>query len=288
MILPSVGEIRVADLSLTKARETILREIRRRFLNAQATVTLTSPRPVVVTVLGQVLVPGSYVLSTTDRVSRAIEAANQVSRSQRVEEELNLQYLRQQQSKRLIVIHHKNGTDQAVDLSRYAAEKVDTLNPYLQGGDVIVVPRISEHRGLIGVYGAVHLPGRMEFVPGDSLHTALDLAYGFTDDALVDTVELYRYDQTGAEERRIVIDMTHGGNDMALQPGDRIVVRRRPDQRVDSRVAVVGEVKYPGTYPVSREGTELTQVIAMAGGFTAQAALARATVVRQAGDTDRT
>ncbi|HTY59757.1 MAG TPA: SLBB domain-containing protein, partial [Bacteroidota bacterium] len=282
LIIPSVGEIRVADLSLTKARAVILDEIRRRFISAKATVTLTSPRTVIVTVLGHVLVPGTYVLSTTDRVSRAIEAANQVARSQKVEEELNLQYMRTLQSKRLIVVHHRNGTDQAVDLSRYAAENLDTLNPYLQGGDVIVVPRVNEHRGLIGVYGAVHLPGRLEYVPGDSIHTAIDLAYGCTEEAKTDSIELYRYDRSGRETQRTIINVNQTGSDMPLHAGDRIVVRRKPDLRGDPRVVVNGEVRFPGTYPISREGTKLSQIIAMAGGFTSQAALSSATVVRQA------
>ena len=282
LLIPSVGEIRVADLSLTKARAVILDEIRRRFISAKATVTLTSPRTVIVTVLGHVLVPGTYVLSTTDRVSRAIEAANQVARSQKVEEELNLQYMRTLQSKRLIVVHHRNGTDQAVDLSRYAAENLYTLNPYLQGGDVIVVPRVNEHRGLIGVYGAVHLPGRLEYVPGDSMHTAIDLAYGCTEEAITDSVELYRYDRSGKEKQQTVINLNQSGSDMPLEAGDRIVVRRKPDLRGDPRVVVSGEVRFPGTYPISREGTRLTQIIAMAGGFTSQAALSSATVVRQA------
>ncbi len=281
LIIPLVGEIRVADMTLTKARSAVLDEIHKRFITARATVTLTIPRNVVVTVLGEVLVPGTYTLPPTDRVSRAIEAANQVMRSQRVEEEMNLQYMRRQQSRRLIVVHHSDGTDQTVDLSRYAAEKIDSLNPYLQGGDVIVVPRISEQRGLMGVYGAVHLPGRVEFVPGDSVHTAIDLAYGLTEDALLDSVDLYRYDRSGKELQSISLNLSTAESDVPLQAGDRIVVRRKPDLRGDPRVNVVGEVRYPGFYPISREGTKLSEVIAMAGGFTSQAALSRAAVVRQ-------
>lgn len=282
LIVPMVGEIRVADLTLTKARAAVLEEIHKRFISARATVTLTAPRMLVVNVLGEVLVPGTYTLSPTDRVSRAIEAANQVMRSQRVEEELALQEARKRQSQRLIVVHHNDGTDQHVDLARYAAEKIDSLNPYLRGGDVIVVPRLREIRGFIGIYGAVHLPGRLEYVPGDSLHTLLDLGYGFTNDALVDSVEVYRYNQAGKETTSIVVDMSKPWTDMALQQGDRVVVRRRADQRGDPRVTVVGEVKYPGTYPIAREGTSLSEIIAMAGGFTSRAALSSASVVRRA------
>jgi protein involved in polysaccharide export with SLBB domain len=281
LVVPSVGEIRLSDMTLTKAREAVLDQIHKRFISTRATVTLSVPRSVNVTVLGQILVPGTYTLSVTDRVSGAIDAANQVMRSQKVEDELALQGARSGQSHRLILVRHKDGREQRVDLARYAAERISTLNPYLREGDVIVVPSMNVARDVIGVYGAVHLPGRLEYVAEDSLHTMLALAYGFTDNARLDSVELYRYDRSGKETEHMVLNLTDGRTDLPLQPGDRLIVRQKVDLRGDPRVWVNGEVNYPGGYPISQEGTKLSLVVAMAGGFTSRAALSRSMVVRQ-------
>jgi protein involved in polysaccharide export with SLBB domain len=68
--------------------------------------------------------------------------------------------------------------------------------------------------------------------------------------------------------------------DLLLQPGDRLVVRARRDLREDYRVFVSGEVNYPGTYPITKHGTTLSQILARAGGFTEFAAIKSAAVNR--------
>jgi protein involved in polysaccharide export with SLBB domain len=66
----------------------------------------------------------------------------------------------------------------------------------------------------------------------------------------------------------------------AIVAGDRIVVQERPDVRENYKVTVDGEVKYPGTYPLSKDSTKLSTVIEWCGGFTEYASLANAQVYR--------
>jgi protein involved in polysaccharide export with SLBB domain len=69
--------------------------------------------------------------------------------------------------------------------------------------------------------------------------------------------------------------------DVALEPGDRIVVRARPEARADFTVRVEGEVYFPGTYPITRDNTRLVDVIRKAGGFTEFASIKTSEVIRR-------
>lgn len=59
-------------------------------------------------------------------------------------------------------------------------------------------------------------------------------------------------------------------------------MRSRAEERGDYRVMVSGEVVHPGTYPITKHSTRLTDIIRMAGGFTLDAELGMSQVFRQA------
>ena len=67
---------------------------------------------------------------------------------------------------------------------------------------------------------------------------------------------------------------------MLIEPGDRLVVRSLEDVRADFRVRVEGEVLYPGTYPITKDRSKISEVIRQAGGFTEFAALGSAELNR--------
>jgi protein involved in polysaccharide export with SLBB domain len=73
-------------------------------------------------------------------------------------------------------------------------------------------------------------------------------------------------------------------SDVQLEPGDRIIVRGTIDVRGDFNVDLKGEVKVPGTYPITQGHTRLSEVIRWAGGFTDLASLSSAKVLRQSFD----
>ena len=73
LIIPSVGEIPVAEMPLSAARAKVLAEIKKRFRFGECSVTLVAPRSVVISVQGRVLNPGSFVLPAYSRIDKAIE-----------------------------------------------------------------------------------------------------------------------------------------------------------------------------------------------------------------------
>lgn len=268
LIIPTVGEVAVADLPLARAKEKIFTEVRKKYIMGEVTTTLIKPRPIVVSVTGNVLFPGRLVLNSTDRVEKAIQEANKVEVSKRED----VGAVQRSMSTRNISLRRKDGTVRRVDLKKYYATKDDRLNPYLREGDMIFVPSSNLTKNIIGIYGEVNSPGRYEYVAGDSIADALKLAYGLTQYAIADSVELSKLDEKGTHLTTQVVDvraiMEGRQQNIPLDPGDRIVVKARPNLREDYRVYVGGEVLYPGFYPITKNRTKLSEVIRQAGGFT--------------------
>ncbi len=282
LIVPTVGEIPVAGNTLAHAKERVLGEVRARYARAEATMTLVVPRPIVVNVLGQVLNPGLYTMTAADRAGRLIEKANEILPSQRG---IDLPPAAEYVATRNIMLRHRDGTADRVDIPLYVATKKEKLNPLLREGDVVIVPERHPERNVFGVYGEVNLPGRFELAAGDSLSTALQLAQGFGQRARADSVLFSRLSADGGEQQTQLLDLRDifRGNsvNLALEPGDRIIVPRSPDLRQDYRVYIDGEVRNPGMYPITKDRTRLSELMRLAGGFTESASLKTAQLIRR-------
>jgi protein involved in polysaccharide export with SLBB domain len=282
LIIPSVGEIRVSDMTLADARKKVYAEVRKRYSFGEATITLVAPREVVVTVQGRVLNQGSYTLPAYKRIDKAVEEAN-VPRMGQLPKDAEA--VRPFMSTRWIIVRHKDGAQSRVDLRQFLVTKDDRWNPYLREGDLIIVPPFEYSRNVIGVYGQVNVPGRLEYAEGDSVKTALRMAHGFTPLAHGDSVEFTRQDSTGEIVVRTILNGTAilagTAPDFPLQSGDRLVVFGRVDQRGDYTVNVAGQVTSPGIYPITRNSTHLSDIIRAAGGFTEDASLVSAELVHQ-------
>jgi polysaccharide biosynthesis/export protein len=280
LIVPSVGEVAVAGMTLAQAKKTVLERVGQRYLIGNPTMTLIRPRTVLVRIDGAVPGPGKRVMYATDRVDVAVrEASGGV-----LTEQGTGQYLFLPVSTRHILLRRKDGTAHRVDIPLYYATKDVRLNPLLQEGDEVIVPQLKREAGAIGVYGGVNLPGRHEYVDGDSLTTALKLGFGLTYRADRDSIILARLDSSGTkmtEQYFSVTDLENGTiPNIPLAPGDRIFVREKTELRTDYRVWVTGEVRSPGRYPVTRNKTRLSDVIALAGGTTPYASLPSSQIFR--------
>jgi protein involved in polysaccharide export with SLBB domain len=285
LIIPSVGEVMVANLTLARAKEKIITTVRKQYLRADITATLAKPRQIIISVAGRVFHPGLYTLSGADRVNKAVEEANKLSR---LESQDDLQPILEGMSTRHIVLRHRDGTEEPVDIPKYFATHQNRWNPYLREGDVVVVPKKERITGVFAVYGQVNTPGRYEYVDGDSVLDAIKIAHGLTHLAIAEKTILSRMNPDGKTLSEQIIDlaamMSGASANLALEPGDRIIVQRRAEARGDYNVDISGEVVNPGTYPITRNNTHISEVIRQAGGFTSQAALNSAQISRQPPD----
>ncbi|UCE04961.1 MAG: SLBB domain-containing protein [bacterium] len=305
VIIPTVGVVDVADKSLFEAKEAIKETVRTIYVKGKITASLIVPRIFSVTVSGIVNNPGTFYASAVQRVDQVIYQANLqstvvTSKTSMLEEENRrllqkgdvLKYYRTDElqnqpiafSLRNIKLMRRNGDTLTVDLVRYYATGSTRFNPFLLDGDRIIVPNLNLEGNSIIISGAVRLEGKYEFIPGDSLSHIFEIAQDPTRYADLNNIDLYRTDSTSKTYHNEKIDYTNiiQGNapDIALRPGDRIVVRKKSPRVAPNSITIKGEITRPGLYPITHSSTFLSTVIRAAGGFTKNASLADAKVIR--------
>ncbi|RMH68856.1 MAG: hypothetical protein D6675_14580 [Gemmatimonadetes bacterium] len=283
LIIPTVGEIKVAGKSLADVKTDVRLALREVYLNADITVSLTQLRRFRVTVTGAVMIPGTYVVTAMDRVSEAIQAAGgfyEIPEDPAKKSQYKPLIHVQNPSLRNIHLRHADQSSDPVDLFAYQETGDLSGNPYLADGDVIYVPYVDAAVGFVGIYGAVNRPGEIEFRTGDRLQDLIDLGHGLRDDADPTAIEIVRF--TGKNQTEtLMVNLASGEGDVEVQPNDRIFVRSRADYPELQQVTVVGEVVYPGTYVINEGKTRLSDVIRQAGGFTSTASLLESELIRQ-------
>ncbi len=128
--------------------------------------------------------------------------------------------------------------------------------------------------GEVRVSGAVKNPVNTEFDGSLTVHDALVMAGGFEVGAAYDRVEVFRLnisqkDEVKLDQITLTVDEDYNvvDSDFQLQPFDHIVVRMTPNFTKGRTVEVNGRVKYPGTYVLEDNRTQLWEIIKMAGGL---------------------
>lgn len=304
LIIPTVGEVRVAGLTLAEAKRRTVERVRKTYADGEITVTLISPRTFVVYVTGLVAREGPYVVTAITRVDQVVSLANipvdtamvaQALTTERLPEEMWAKGIAGQRPKkkaeegstRNITIKRSDGTARRVDLAMYYGTGDESYNSHLIEGDIVFVPRKNAKENFIRVSGAVTLPDGYEFIEGDRLLDALAASRGLTPLADSSSVELIRFDEVGSNPTTIKFDLrkvlAEDEPNVLLSRGDRIVAHQQVVVNKDFTVRVEGEVRSPGVYPITKNSTMLSEIVKMAGGFTDHAYVKGGTVVRDAG-----
>lgn len=161
-------------------------------------------------------------------------------------------------------------------------------NLVLREDDRLVIYHADDlmHTPKVRISGLVQQSGSFDFTENMRLSDLLARAGGVTARALGGQVEIFRLDESGRAET-VTVDVEAAmpnvlqrgaadsgaaslSTDPQLREGDRVFVRGRMERIADLTVALTGAVRYPGAYPFA-PGDRLADVIARAGGFTADA-----------------
>lgn len=283
--VPGVGELVVAGLTVATADSLSRVAAHQSYPHADTNLRLIGVRMMKAIVSGAVAFPGVYEVAAVDRLTTLIErAGGLLTPAEEVREEGVAVALptRPQSSLRHLTISSRAGAVREVDLLRFYTTGNLGYNPVLSDGDAVHVPLVSRETGVVTIFGAVKNPQEFEFVAGDRLRDLVALAGGFRDHALVSDVTIVRFGPDERSHSELQADLSD-----ALQPGpylapdDRIFVRRQPDYRRKYHVSITGEVRFPGTCPIEKDNTRLTDVVAACGGLTDRANLYSARVIRR-------
>ena len=162
-----------------------------------------------------------------------------------------------------------------------------TVFDLASGRDHVIKPLIDELRAqassgrpteTVYVSGQVKVPGEYPLEQGMKVSDLIRAGGGTADAAYGGNAELTRYSVVAGESRRtelIQINLAAAmrgdpGANQALKPFDQLTVKQVPLWGEQEAVALQGEVRFPGTYPI-RRGETLKSVIDRAGGLTTYA-----------------
>ena len=270
LLVPGVGEILVAGMSLAAAREELTSRAQKALPRSDVSATLTEARRVRVHVSGLVREPGTYELFAHQRLADALARAGNV--------------LLERGSVRHVT-RTLDGVENEFDPLAFYAQADLSQNPYLVGGEFITVRPREPRQDQLQISGAVNHPGFVEFHEGDLVSDLIRFAFDFAPRADFENITITRLGPSGAPQTQTVSatrgeDGWHIDHDVPLERGDRVYVDHLLKEDKFATVAVYGEVHRPGHYTVVEDSTSLTELVAAAGGLTHMASPLGARVLR--------
>ena len=292
LLIPSVGMVNCNKLKFSQLVREIKKEIRSWNTNVKINVELSNIRQFRILVLGQFNNAGYFIVTPMTKVSdlfnqikseynqkakEAVKVNNESSFSETfgmrsriavddfynrklgLEEEPgnDLSHL----SKRNILIFRGRDTIN-VDLEKFKVSGDQDLNPYVHQEDVIKIPYVTR---FFTVHGGVQKPGKYEYKSGDKILDAVKIAGGFHPDAITDSISLIRTELSN-DTRSIYLTQKQCELEF-LESEDHVMVPYAYNEDPHRIVEIVGEINYPGTYPIEIGKTTISDIIEVAGGF---------------------
>ncbi len=232
--------------------------------------------PVTVVVSGAVSMPGAYTFDADSTVADALTKAGGVGPGAATHG--------------IVISRGRDGqTEQRVDLSGLSRGDLPKPNPYLQNGDQLLVPLLTDvgQAPRIVLEGMVRKPGRYPLTVGMKLSDALVRAGGIVPRAGA-RGQVTRAVSGSANPEVFYFDVAKmvAGSDpmgsLALQDEDVIRVPSSDEvaRGTQARVTINGPVGQPGHYP-RHQGMTVRDLIVTAGGLKVDADRDAAYIIRR-------
>jgi len=258
ILAPPAGVVEVWGRTLDEFKSLLVRKLFNYYDNVDVDVMLLQPKNVTVAIVGDVRRPGKYVLSALNTVLDAVVTAGGPTPKGSIRD---------------IRLIREGERYASVDLYQFLMNGKNDFDAFLQTGDRIQVPLAQSK---IEVSGEVKRPSIFELKPGfnERLSDVIKLAGGFTELAYLDKIEMSRLQDSG-HRQLIYVDyrsIAEGDStqDLLLQHDDRVHVYSKLEQIHERQVAIYGEVRRPGTYPLE-DNMHLSDLILKAGNLTEKA-----------------
>ncbi len=260
--IEGIGPIKLAGLTVAQANGTLKSRMGKFYQGSSINLTVGDTRSIIVQVMGEVKLPGTYTLSSLSTAFNALYAAGGIS---------DIGTLRD------IKVYRTGRQIASIDVYDYILNGNSSGDIRLQDNDIIVV---GSYDCLVRIKGKVKRPMYYEMKSSESVSTILSYAGGFTGDAYKKNVRLIR--KSGAEYSIHTI----GEFDMIgfnLNDGDSIFVDSVV-ARYSNMVEIRGAVYHPGMYQIGGSISGVRDLIRAAEGIREDAFLNRAVMHRQRED----
>ena len=268
--IQKIGPVNLNGLTIAEANDYLKKTLNKIYNGLNNTndptsdirLTLGSIRTIQINVMGEVVQPGTYSLSSFSTVFHALYRAGGVS---------DIGSLRNVQLVR-------NGKNIAtIDIYQFIMKGHIQDDIRLQEGDVVIVPAYDV---LVKIDGKVKRPMRFEMKKDENLSTLISYAGGFEADAYTRSLRVVR--QNGQEyEVNTVKDLDYSVYKM--RNGD-VVTAEAILNRFINKLEIRGAVYRPGIYQLNGKLNTVRELVNEAQGLTGDAFLNRAVLYRQRED----
>ena len=174
------------------------------------------------------------------------------------------------------IILERDSRTYPVDILKFSITGEEELNPFLQSGDKIFFDLLDKN---ITITGGVKAPGVYEYVEGETVSSMIELAGGFTYDAIDKQIEISRFIDTNLRSEMI---SKENFNTMILNAQDLINVKVKNNYKKHKLVEIRGEVLNPGFYSVEEGKTTVQDIIDKAGGYSSLADKNKISIINSA------
>ena len=230
--------------------------------NSKISVSLGQIRTIQVNVMGEVMTPGTYSLSSLASVFHAIYNAGGTNH---------------RGSLRIIQIVRSGKKVTTVDLYDYILKGKDLGDIRLQDGDAIIVPT---YENLVSIEGNVKRPMYYEMKSGEKLADLISFSGDFMADAYKNHVQITR--KSDKEYEICTVDKDEYAT-FPLADGDKVEVGVILE-RFKNKLEIKGAVYRPGIYQFVDKINTVKQLIEKADGVMGDAFLSRAVMHREHDD----
>ena len=256
------GPVSVSGLTVAQANARLRNTVGSRYRSSRIKLTVGQTKTIMVNVMGEVKIPGTYTLSAFATVFHALYMAGGTN---------DLGTLRN------IKVYRHNKLVTVVDIYDYILNGKLTGNVRLADNDVIVV---GPYDCLVTIAGKVKRPMIYEMKKNESVNSLLKYSGGFTGDAYKKSVRLNR--KTGREHAVYNVG-EFDFSSFRIDDGDSISVDSILP-RYANTVEVKGAVFRPGMYNLGEEINSVRTLVEHAEGLTEEAFTNRAVMHRMKSD----
>lgn len=271
IMLPTVGKIKIAGLTVSQAEKKVTEECAKYFRNHDVRIQINQVRKIEVYLVGQVHQPGIYLCYAGTTVSQLLQLTSRLlfgdpsiagfgerqfyNRTNPLFNEVL-----PEGSVRRVELKRQNGETIIVDLTKVIIKGMKELDPLLEHGDVVRIPPMKKS---VIVKGGVN-PGRYEILDGDTLEDIIEIAGGSGAMNLSEIIAVEKVEDLSRSTRMVnVATMRYTDDNTPFQLSEDTIIRIPQRQE---HVYVIGAVPYPGLQDFI-EGDTILDYIGRAGGF---------------------
>jgi protein involved in polysaccharide export with SLBB domain len=260
--IPYLGPVYVNGLTITEATERITKQLSTIYSgiktgNTSVQVTLGNIRSIKVTLIGEIVQPGSYTLPSLATVANALYVSGGPNENG---------------SFRFIDVIRNGSVTATFDLYDFLIHGDLSRNVVLQDQDVI---KVHPYKLRVELTGAVKRPAIFEAKENETLENVIEFAGGYTDNAFRDVIRDYRINNRAREVVNVTADAIAG---FKLKTGDKFYVDSVA-ARYTNRVTIAGAVYHSGDFALE-DGMTVADLIKRADGVQEEAMLSRGVIRR--------